>query len=103
MGMRDESWCCSCGGSIPFTEDESAMCGECDIEVGEEFAERLIAFIENKYNEHEQALTDIFAKVDSQNGQFDNDDSSMQDYHEGAVEALGIVLFKAKEMYQSGF
>ena len=61
--------------------------------------EELILFIENKYNEHEQELSDIFAKVDSQDGQFDNDDASMQDYHEGAVEALGIILNKAKELY----
>lgn len=103
MGLRDQSWCADCGQGIMYTENENAVCGTCATETGMEYVERLIAFIENKHNEHEQALTDIFAKVDNQNGQFDNDDASMQDYHEGAVEALGIVLFKAKEMYQNGF
>ena len=28
MGMRDESWCSSCGTSLPYTEDE-VQCGEC--------------------------------------------------------------------------
>jgi arabinogalactan endo-1,4-beta-galactosidase len=101
MGMRDESWCCQCGCSIPYTENESAMCGECATEIGQDYIENLIMFIQNKLNEHEQDLSDIFAKVDRQNGQFDNDDSSMQDYHEGAVEALSIVLDKAKDMYNA--
>lgn len=102
MGMRDQSWCADCGTGIMYTEDETATCGSCARETGIEFAERLIAFIENKLNEHEQALSDIFAKVDSQDGQFDNDDSSMQDYHEGAVESLSIVLDKAKDMFNNG-
>ena len=101
MGMRDESWCCQCGGSITYTENENAMCGDCATEIGTDYAEGLILFIENKLNEHEQELSDIFAKVDSQNGQFDKDDSSMQDYHEGAIEALAIVLDKAKDMYNA--
>jgi hypothetical protein len=31
MGMRDESWCNSCGTSIPYTEEEdyNSYCGEC--------------------------------------------------------------------------
>lgn len=103
MGLYDESWCASCGTSIPYVDNDEAMCGDCATEIGTEFAEQLIRFIEDKFNEHEQALSDIFAKVDSQNGQFDSDDSSMQDYHEGATEALGVVLHKAKEMFQSGF
>ena len=77
------------------------MCGECATEIGQDYIENLIMFIQNKLNEHEQDLSDIFAKVDRQNGQFDNDDSSMQDYHEGAVEALSIVLDKAKDMYNA--
>ena len=77
------------------------MCGECATEIGQDYIENLIMFIQNKLNEHEQDLSDVFAKVDSQNGQFDNDDSSMQDYHEGAVEALSIVLDKAKDMYNA--
>lgn len=28
MGMRDESWCGSCGTSLPYSEEE-VQCGEC--------------------------------------------------------------------------
>lgn len=62
--------------------------------------EQLIIFIENKYNEHEQALSDIHAKYEG-GDMFDNDDSAMLDYHEGAVEALGIVHHYAKELYSN--
>jgi hypothetical protein len=66
--------------------------------LNEQFEEFLL-FIENKLNEHEQALTDISDKVDKQGGQFDNDDSSLSDYHEGAIEALAIVLFRGRGMF----
>lgn len=59
--------------------------------------EDLLLFIENKLNEHEQALTDIWNAAGEDI--LDNDSSSMVDYHEGAVEALSIILFKGKEMY----
>jgi hypothetical protein len=98
MGMRDESWCNGCGGSVPYTEDDEAYCGECALEIGTEYAEKLIAFIENKLNENEQALSDIHAKYES-GGTYDKEDTTMSDYYEGAVEALGIVLDKAKEMF----
>mgnify|MGYP003704358221 FL=1 len=29
MGLRDQSWCSSCGQGIMYTEDENATCGEC--------------------------------------------------------------------------
>ena len=32
MGMRDESWCAACGVGIHFTEDENAMCHNCNEE-----------------------------------------------------------------------
>lgn len=98
MGMRDESWCCSCGGHIPFTEDENAQCGPCATDEGIEAIESIIRLIENKYNECEQALSDINDKY-ADGSFFDKQDSSMVDYYEGAVETLGVVLHKAKEIY----
>ena len=47
--------------------------------------EELIEFIENKYNEHEQAISDIDSKYEDSD-MYSSDDSSMMDYHEGAVE-----------------
>jgi hypothetical protein len=64
----------------------------------DEAFEELISLIEIKYNEHEHALTDLNEKY-ADGSMFDNDDSSMIDYHEGATEALYIILHQAKEIY----
>ena len=29
MGLRDQSWCSSCGQGIMYTVDENSICGEC--------------------------------------------------------------------------
>lgn len=102
MGMYDESWCASCGTSITYTDNEDAMCGDCATEIGTEFAESLITFIQIKHDEHEYALSELVHKHES--GElYSDEDAGMMDYHEGAVEALSVVLNKAKEMFQSGF
>lgn len=48
MGMRDESWCNSCGTSIPYTdkEDYEAYCGECAEAYAQETPQKLIQLIE---------------------------------------------------------
>jgi len=32
MGMRDQSWCASCGAGMLYTEDENVTCYRCDQE-----------------------------------------------------------------------
>jgi hypothetical protein len=32
MGMRDQSWCASCGAGMLYTEDENVTCYKCDQE-----------------------------------------------------------------------
>jgi len=32
MGMRDQSWCASCGAGMFYTEDENVTCYKCDQE-----------------------------------------------------------------------
>ena len=32
MGMRDQSWCSSCGAGMLYTEDEDVTCYRCDQE-----------------------------------------------------------------------
>ncbi len=103
MGMYDESWCASCGESMRYTPDEDAFCGRCATEIGEELVERIIMFIQTKYDEHEHELSEILNQVDNeQDGHYTLEQANMQDYHEGAVEALGVVLHKVKDMYQNG-
>lgn len=63
--------------------------------------EDLIEFIQMRYDEHEESLSQLFHKY-GHGDTFDNEDTAMMDYHEGAVESLGIVLNKAKELYNAG-
>lgn len=62
-------------------------------------AEMILELIENKYNEHESMLSVYYEKYPEPGVMMDNDDTAMIDYHEGAIEALGVVLNQAKEIY----
>lgn len=67
--------------------------------INEKF-EELINLIKIKWDEHEQALTDINQMYED-GEMFANDDTSMLDYHEGAVEALSLIHHYATELYAS--
>lgn len=60
--------------------------------------EELINLIKIKWDEHEQALTDIW---DENHVVIDREAASMVDYHEGAVEALSLIHHYATELYAS--
>jgi hypothetical protein len=83
MGMYDESWCNSCGCSIPYTdkEDYEAYCGECaSIDV----MDTLRYFVEERI----AALT--LKREESQaEGDYENDD-----YMAGCIDAYDIVRMK---------
>lgn len=83
MGMRDESWCNSCGCSIPYTEEEdyNSYCGECaSISVIDD----LRAFVEGRIKE----LTELREKYQEEG------DNEMDDYSAGAIDAYDIVRMK---------
>lgn len=61
--------------------------------------EELLMFIQTKLDEHEYELSELHAKYEG--GDFySNDDSTMMDYHEGAIEALSVVLGKGQEIFR---
>lgn len=62
--------------------------------------EELINLIQTKWDEHEQALTDINQRYEA-GEMFDNEDTAMLDYHEGAVEALSLIHHYATELYNA--
>lgn len=77
MGMRDESWCAGCGGHIEYTEDESAMCGDCGKnEVLEYIKSHLSDLLEERENVSEF------------------NESSEWDYISGAIESCEHILAK---------
>ena len=46
MGMRDQSWCASCGAGMLYTEDEDVTCYRCDKEEYNKLETRSSKFIE---------------------------------------------------------
>ena len=46
MGMRDQSWCSSCGAGMLYTEDENATCYRCDQEEYNKLETRSSKFME---------------------------------------------------------
>lgn len=59
--------------------------------------EELINLIQTKWDEHQQALTDIW---DESTDVIDREHASMVDYHEGAVESLSLIHHYATELYK---
>lgn len=80
MGMYDESWCNSCGTSIPYTdkEDYEAYCGEC---ASIDTIDTILHFVEGRIKE----LTEKREEY-----QLEGDDS-LDDYCAGAIDAYDIV------------
>jgi hypothetical protein len=46
MGMRDQSWCSSCGAGMLYTEDENVTCYRCDQEEYNKLETRSSKFME---------------------------------------------------------
>lgn len=87
MGMYDESWCNSCGCSIPYTdkEDYEAYCGEC---ASIDTLDTLKYFVEERI----EALTKL------REGYHEQNDYSMDDYASGAIDAYDIVRMKLTDL-----
>lgn len=83
MGMRDESWCNSCGCSIPYTEKEDyeAYCGEC---ASIDTMDTLRYFVEER-------IKDLTEKREQYQLEGDNE---LDDYCAGAIDAYDIIRMK---------
>jgi hypothetical protein len=88
MGMRDESWCDSCGTSLPYSE-EDVTCGPCEKEVAIDLFESIIRYVENTKNELEERL------------QLADGADPVYNYLEGAVEYTDLILLEIKDKYQN--
>jgi hypothetical protein len=86
MGMRDESWCNSCGTSIPYTEEEdyNSYCGEC---ASIDTIDTLRYFVEER-------IKDLTEKREQY--QLEGD-IELDDYCAGAIDAYDIVRMKLSE------
>lgn len=63
MGMRDESWCGSCGCSQPYSEDV-VTCGNCEAEYNEKRSLELINYIKLHLISIEQDLETLSEEMD---------------------------------------
>ena len=60
--------------------------------------EQLLQTITIKFDEHQQALENIW---NGEHDMLDNDAASMADYHEGALEVLSIIRHQAEELFKN--
>jgi endogenous inhibitor of DNA gyrase (YacG/DUF329 family) len=87
MGMRYESWCNSCGTSIPYTEEEdyNAYCGEC---AAIDALDTLLHFVEGRIKD----LTELREKYEAEG------DNELDDYSAGAIDAYDIIRMKLTDL-----
>jgi hypothetical protein len=64
MGMRDESWCSSCGKSQPYSEDE-IQCGECVSDQSNIDSTKLIEYMKLHLISLEQDSVELDKQLDS--------------------------------------
>jgi hypothetical protein len=88
MGIKDESWCASCGEGMNYTEDENANCGTCEKDYAITLVEGMIRYVENLKNELEE-------KFSVAGGRDTND------YLEGAVETATEIHAELVDRYQN--
>jgi len=68
MGMRDQSWCASCGAGMLYTEDENVTCYRCDQEEYNKIETKSSKFLEYMKIHKvslEQDLSEMSDKMDS--------------------------------------
>jgi hypothetical protein len=87
MGMRDESWCNSCGTSIPYTEEEdfNSYCGECS---ALDVIDTLRRFVEGRIED----LTELRKKYEEEG------DLELDDYTAGAIDAYDLMRMKLTDL-----
>lgn len=74
--MRDESWCSSCGTSLPYSEDD-VECGECVTEGILTFVKRRIVEL-TEYRDNEIAIGEM----------------QLDDYTAGAIDAYDVIRMR---------
>ena len=82
MGMRDESWCGSCGKSQPYSEDE-VICGECTSDAYEIRSGQLYQYM----NLH---LISLMQDTDKLEDQMEAIDPASKDYEYMDIEMISL-------------
>ena len=83
MGMRDESWCSSCGCSQPYS-DEEVICGTCTSEAYESRSNQTINYMKLHLISLEQDSEKLNKVMDSY------DDFGSKDYQYMEIEDISL-------------
>ena len=97
MGMRDQSWCSSCGAGMLYTEDENVTCYRCDQEEYNKLETRSSKFIEYM-KLHMISLEQDWEKARNNEPLKDDEYDPSDDYFEGATDAVGHLLSVANDI-----
>ena len=97
MGMRDQSWCASCGAGMLYTEDENATCYRCDQEEYNKLETRSSKFMEY------MKIHLISLEQDKESIEFTNDEFDNLRYHNilGQIEATRHLMSVATDIMNS--
>ena len=83
MGMRDESWCSSCGCSQPYSPDD-VICGECATESADIRSNQAIQYIKLHLISLEQDSEELNKEM------MNNDDLDSDEYKDMEIEDISI-------------
>jgi len=100
MGMRDESWCAACGVGIHFTEDENAMCHNCNEEGYahlEKQTKQIVEYMKIHLISLRQDLEDAQNNIPIPEDEYFESDS----YYQGAIETMEHLLSVATDIMNS--
>ena len=86
--MRDESWCDSCGTSLPYS-DTDVTCGSCVADAFESFMGETFTYLTNMQNELEERL------------QLADGADPVYNYLEGAVETVIEIQRELNERFRN--
>ena len=97
MGMYDESWCAACGTGMRYTENENAMCHNCNEENLEVLETRSSKFMEY------MKIHLISLEQDKESIEFTNDEFDNLRYHNvlGQIEATRHLMSVATDIMNS--
>jgi hypothetical protein len=101
MGMRDQSWCSSCGAGMLYTEDEDVTCYRCDQEEYNKLETRSSKFLEYMKIHLISLNQDLEDELYLFRTNRDNHDSSKIDYLNGQIIATRHLLSVATDIMNS--
>jgi hypothetical protein len=97
MGMRDQSWCASCGAGMLYTEDENVTCYRCDQEEYNKIETKSSKFLEYMKIHLISLRQDLELAQDHaplKDDEYDESDS----YYQGAIETMEHLLSVATDI-----